>query len=113
MKNIIRSLNEDYGEYLGNIDMEAASYDKLAKALQGIRCTDPKKIAEVYGERYQSQLDKVAQLQIELDNKRAEYNAANSRLNELKSSLDWDFLTSDSNAMGFIPPPISVMTMSG
>ncbi len=104
MKNIIRSLNEDYGEYLGNIDMEAASYDKLAKALQGASdALIQKKIAEVYGERYQSQLDKVAQLQIELDNKREEYNAANSRLNELKSSVDWDFLTSDSNAMGFNP----------
>lgn len=104
MKNIIRSLNENYGEYLGNIDMEAASYDKLAKALQGASdALIQKKIAEVYGERYQSQLDKVAQLQIELDNKRAEYNAANSRLNELKSSVDWDFLTSDSNAMGFNP----------
>ena len=104
MKNVIKSLNDNYSEYLGNINLETAAYNNLATALRAVSdALVQKKIAEVYGEKYNAQIRKVAELQIELDEKRADYNAANARMNQLKASVDWEFLTSDQNAMGFNP----------
>jgi len=104
MKNVIKSLNDNYSEYLGNINMETAAYNNLATALRAAsEALVQKKISEIYGERYNAQVQRVAELQIELDEKRAEYNTANARMNQLRSSVDWDFLTSDANAMGFNP----------
>jgi len=104
MKNVIKSLNDNYSEYLGNINLETVAYNNLATALRtASEALVQKKIAEVYGEKYNAQIRKVAELQIELDEKRADYNAANARMNQLKASVDWEFLTSDQNAMGFNP----------
>ncbi len=104
MKNVIKSLNDNYSEYLGNINLETAAYNNLATALRAAsEALVQKKISEIYGERYNAQVQRVAELQIELDEKRAEYNTANARMNQLKSSVDWEFLTSDRNAMGFNP----------
>ncbi len=104
MKNVIKSLNDNYSEYLGNINLETAAYNDLATALRAAsEALVQKKISEIYGEKYNAQVQRVAELQIELDKKRAEYNAANARIKELKSSVDWEFLTSDRNAMGFNP----------
>ena len=104
MKNIIKSLNDNYSEYLGNINLETVAYNNLATALRAAsEALVQKKISEIYGEKYNAQVQRVAELQIELDKKRAEYNAANARIKELKSSVDWEFLTSDRNAMGFNP----------
>jgi len=104
MKNVIKSLNDNYSEYLGNINLETAAYNNLATALRAAsEALVQKKISEIYGERYNAQVQRVAELQIELDEKRAEYNAANARMNQLKASVDWEFLTSDRNAMGFNP----------
>jgi hypothetical protein len=104
MKSVIRSLNENYGEYLGNIDMEAASYDRLAEALrQASTALIQKKIAEVYGQRYNTQVQKVAELQIQLNELRPAAEAARDKMNQLRSTVNWDFLTSDQNAMGFNP----------
>jgi hypothetical protein len=104
MKNVIKSLNDNYSEYLGNINLETAAYNNLASALRAAsEALVQKKISEIYGERYNAQVQRVAELQIELDEKRAEYNTANARMNQLKASVDWEFLTSDRNAMGFNP----------
>jgi len=104
MKNVIKSLNDNYTEYLGNINLETAAYNNLATALRAAsEALVQKKISEIYGERYNAQVQRVAELQIELDEKRAEYTAANNRINQLKASVDWEFLTSDRNAMGFNP----------
>ena len=104
MKNVIKSLNDNYSEYLGNINLETAAYNNLATALRAAsEALVQKKISEIYGERYNAQVQRVAELQIELDEKRAEYTAANNRINQLKASVDWEFLTSDRNAMGFNP----------
>lgn len=104
MKNVIKSLNDNYSEYLGNINLETAAYNNLTTALRAAsEALVQKKISEIYGERYNAQVQRVAELQIELDEKRAEYTAANTRINQLKASVDWEFLTSDRNAMGFNP----------
>jgi len=104
MKNIIRSLNENYSEYLGNIDLETSSYNNLATALRNASdALVQKQIAEVYGEKYNAQIRKVAELQIEIDSQRAEVDQVRARRQQLMNSVDWDFLTSDRNAMGFNP----------
>jgi predicted transposase YbfD/YdcC len=104
MKNIIRSLNENYSEYLGNINLETSSYNNLATALRNASdALVQKKIAEVYGEKYNAQIRKVAELQIEIDSQQAEVDRVRARKQQLMNSVDWDFLTSDRNAMGFNP----------
>jgi hypothetical protein len=104
LKNVIKSLNDNYSEYLGNINLETAAYNNLATALRAAsEALVQKKVAEIYGEKYNAQVRRVAELQIELDNKRAEYENARNRMNQLKASVDWEFLTSDRNAMGFNP----------
>jgi hypothetical protein len=104
LKNVIKSLNDNYSEYLGNINLETAAYNNLATALRAAsEALVQKKVAEIYGEKYNAQVRRVAELQIELDNKRAEYETARNRMNQLKASVDWEFLTSDRNAMGFNP----------
>ncbi len=65
LKNLIQTMNSQYGDYLHNIDLEATSYERLAHALTSVSDNLIKKqIADVYGERYQAQLRKVAELQI-------------------------------------------------
>lgn len=65
LKNIIQTMNTQYGDYLHNIDLEATSYERLAHALKGVsEKLLEKQIAEIYGERYQEQLRKVAELQV-------------------------------------------------
>ncbi len=104
LKNVIKSLNDNYSEYLGNINLETAAYNNLAAALRAAsEALVQKKVAEIYGDKYNAQVRRVAELQIELDNKRAEYETARNRMNQLKASVDWEFLTSDRNAMGFNP----------
>ena len=104
MKNIIRSLNENYSEYIGNIDLETSSYNNLATALRNAsEALVQKQIAEVYGERYNAQIRRVAELQIEIDSQQAEVDRVRARKQQLMNSVDWDFLTSDRNAMGFNP----------
>jgi len=66
LKNLIRSMNEQYSEYIGNIDLATASYNELASALRSAsEALIQKQIAEVYGERYQAQLRQVAELQVQ------------------------------------------------
>jgi hypothetical protein len=104
LKNVIKSLNDNYSEYLGNINLETAAYNNLATALRAAsEALVQKKVAEIYGEKYNTQVRRVAELQIELDSKRAEYETARNRMNQVKASVDWEFLTSDRNAMGFNP----------
>lgn len=65
LKNIIQTLNSTYGEYLSNIDLETSSYDRLVNTLKGVsENLLNKQITEIYGERYQAQLRKVAELQV-------------------------------------------------
>jgi hypothetical protein len=62
-----------------------------------------KKISEIYGERYNAQIRRVAELQIEVDSQQAEVDRVRARRQQLMNSVDWEFLTSDRNAMGFNP----------
>jgi len=104
MKNIIKSLNENYSEYLGNIDLETAAYNNLATALRNASdALVQKKIAEIYGEKYNTQISKVAELQIEIEAQLPEISQLRARQQELMNSVDWEFQTSDANAMGFNP----------
>ncbi len=104
MKNVIRSLNENYSEYIGNINLETSSYNDLATALRGAsEALVQKKIAEIYGQRYGTQVANVADLQIQLDTMAPAYERAAARMNELRASVNWDFMTSDANPMGFNP----------
>jgi len=104
MKNLIKSLNDKYAEYLGNIDLETASYNKLATALRNAsEALVQKKIAEIYGEKYNAQVKRVAELQIEVNNQLPQINKLRARQQELMASIDWEFMTSDRNPMGFNP----------
>jgi len=104
MKNIIKSLNDDYSEYLGNINLETASYNNLAAALRAAsEALVQKKISEIYGAKYSAQITKVAELQIEVDTQLPEIKKLQARQQELMASVDWEILTSDRNAMGFSP----------
>ena len=104
MKNVIKSLNDNYSDYLGNINLETAAYNNLATALRNASdALVQKKIAEIYGERYNAQIRRVAELQIEVDSQQAEVDRVRARRQQLMNSVDWEFLTSDRNAMGFNP----------
>lgn len=106
MGNVIRSLNSGYGEYLGNIDLEKSSYNDLASAISAAsEALVGKKIAEVYGQKYDQQLSKVANLKVEVDGLKSDYDAAIKRRNELMSTLpqNYDYIVSDANPMGFNP----------
>ncbi len=104
MKNVIKSLNDNYSEYLGNINLETSAYNNLATALRNASdALVQKKIAEIYGDKYNAQIRKVAELQIEIDSQKAEVDKVRARKQQLMNSVDWEFLTSDRNAMGFNP----------
>ncbi len=104
MKNVIKSLNDNYSEYLGNINLETTAYNNLATALRNASdALVQKKIAEIYGEKYNAQIRKVAELQIQIDSEQAEVDRVRARRQQLMNSVDWEFLTSDRNAMGFNP----------
>jgi hypothetical protein len=104
MKNVIKSLNDNYSDYLGNINLETAAYNNLATALRNASdAMVQKKISEIYGERYNAQIRRVAELQIEVDSQQAEVDRVRARRQQLMNSVDWEFLTSDRNAMGFNP----------
>ena len=104
MKNVIKSLNDNYSEYLGNINLETAAYNNLATALRNASdALVQKKIAEIYGDKYNAQIRKVAELQIQIDSEQAEVDRVRARKQQLMNSVDWEFLTSDANAMGFNP----------
>ena len=104
MKNVIKSLNDNYSDYLGNINLETAAYNNLATALRNASdALVQKKISEIYGERYNAQIRRVAELQIEVDSQQAEVDRVRARRQQLMNSVDWEFLTSDRNAMGFNP----------
>ena len=104
MKNVIKSLNDNYSEYLGNINLETTAYNNLATALRNASdALVQKKIAEIYGDKYNAQIRKVAELQIQIDSEQAEVDRVRARKQQLMNSVDWEFLTSDANAMGFNP----------
>jgi len=104
MKNVIKSLNDNYSDYLDNINLETAAYNNLATALRNASdALVQKKIAEIYGDKYNAQIRKVAELQIQIDSEQAEVDRVRARKQQLMNSVDWEFLTSDANAMGFNP----------
>ncbi len=67
LSNIVNTMNQKYGEYIGNINLETTAYNELSTALEGAaNALISKQVAQVYGERYQAQLDRVARLQVQL-----------------------------------------------
>jgi len=64
----IRTLNSNYSEYLGNINLEKASYDELTISLRvASQALMDKKLAESYGNIYSEQIDKIARLQTRIN----------------------------------------------
>lgn len=103
MQNVIASLNKDYGAYLQNIDLETASYNDLATALN--KASDAligKKIAEVYGAEYQKQVQTVAQLTVQLQKLKPEQDALLKRQQDFLKAMPKGAM-SDENPMGFNP----------
>jgi hypothetical protein len=68
MKTLINALNRDYGQYLGNLDLERASYDQIASAAtKAANAIASKKLAEGYGNLAAEQAKKVAELRLQYD----------------------------------------------
>ncbi|PKN77655.1 MAG: hypothetical protein CVU48_10880 [Candidatus Cloacimonetes bacterium HGW-Cloacimonetes-1] len=106
MKNIIRSLNENYSEYIGNIDLETASYNNLATALRNAsEALIQQQIAKIYGDKYQGQISRVAELTIQLDELQPRISQLQSEKDRLYASFprlpSGADVFSDENAMGF------------
>lgn len=61
LKNIISTMNQEYGEHLGKIDLGTAAYNQLASEIRRVNeALIQKKVAEVYGAEYNAQLKKTA-----------------------------------------------------
>ena len=68
MKTIIDNLNRNYGQYLGNLDLERASYDQIAAAAtKAANAIASKKLAEGLGNLAAEQAKKVAELRLQYD----------------------------------------------
>ena len=68
MKTIIDNLNRNYGQYLGNLDLERASYDQIAAAAtKAANAIASKKLAEGFGNLAAEQAKKVAELRLQYD----------------------------------------------
>ena len=68
MKTIIDNLNRNYGQYLGNLDLERASYDQIAAAAtKAANAIASKKLAEGFGNLAAAQAKKVAELRLQYD----------------------------------------------
>lgn len=68
MKTLINALNRDYGQYLGNLDLERASYDQIAAAAtKAANAIASKKLAEGFGNLAAEQAKKVAELRLQYD----------------------------------------------
>lgn len=66
MKTIIDNLNRNYGQYLGNLDLERASYDQIAAAAtKAANAIASKKLAEGFGSLAAEQAKKVAELRLQ------------------------------------------------
>lgn len=75
LQGIITQINDSYGSYLKNIDLERASYRDLAVAVRdAATALVQKKIAETYGENYNQQAARVAQLTVQSRDLAVEYN---------------------------------------
>lgn len=101
MKSLIKSLNDNYGEYLGNINLETASYEELAAAITSAsEALVQKKVAEVYGKMHGHQLEKVAMLQIQIDKTTESYKEALEVIRPYQDFAAWSL--TDDNPMGSI-----------
>lgn len=67
MKTLIGEINSKYGDYLGNLDLERASYDQVAEAAnKAASAIMQKKLAEGYGALADEQAKEVGRLRKEL-----------------------------------------------
>lgn len=95
MKGIIRQLNGEYSQYLGNINLEADGYDRVAESLRNASgALVQKKVAEIYGQKYGEQIDRIAKLQIQYKQAAADYQQFLAKI---------PAAAVDDNAMGFNP----------
>lgn len=96
MKTVINELNSKYGDYLGNLDLERASYDQVAEAAnKAANAIAQKKLAEGFGELAAEQAKKVARLRLQYE-KGLQYSPA--ELNMLRQADEgggqgggWDY----------------------
>lgn len=64
MGQTIKELNENYGQYLGNIDLETSSYNELAKALdKASNAILANATAKALGNVYTEQMEQIVKLQ--------------------------------------------------
>ncbi len=65
MKTLIDEINSNYGEYLGNINLETAAYDDLTAAINRTSSAIiAKAVADNYGRLYSQQVDAIAKLTV-------------------------------------------------
>lgn len=101
---VVQTLNDKYGSYLGNIDLERAAYDTLASSLRDVsEALIAKAIATKFGDEYQKQLSKVADLQVQVNRGQAENLALIQKRDNYLKAANAEFKYSDANAMGWNP----------
>lgn len=88
-KSVISEINNKYGSYLGNLDLERASYDQIAAAAnKAATAIMQKKLAEGYGALAGEQAKVVAGLKREWDTLLQEYQKLRAEENWLRANLN-------------------------
>lgn len=107
MKTLITQINDNYGEYLGNIDLERSSYDQLATAINNASMAlVQKKVVETYGAAYNAQAQAIADQILALKKLDPEYQQLTARLAELNKKVEFFRQQSDQYQMGLNIPAL-------
>lgn len=107
MKTLITQINDNYGEYLGNIDLERSSYDQLATAINNASMAlVQKKVVETYGAAYNAQAQAIADQIVALKKLDPEYQQLTARLAELNKKVEFFRQQSDQYQMGLNIPAL-------
>jgi len=94
MAATIKDLNENYGEYLGNIDMETSSYNSLANALdRASSAILSNAIAKATGKIYEDQLETIIKIQQQM-------RQLPANMKPLQSSVGGQFGANAKSALG-------------
>lgn len=73
LKNIVRKINDQYGEYLGNINLETVGYDLLEKAINGANeALMSKMTTQAYETMLSRQVQKLAEAKVALSKEMSE-----------------------------------------
>lgn len=84
----IQQINEDYGDYIGNIDLATASHVELEAALRNTsEALLAQAVAEAYGSRYKARIDEIATLTVAYNDALRAYQESRKQTRE---ELAWD-----------------------